>query len=248
MRIIFSPAKKMVSREEYLPSVSIPFFIKQTEILLDALQDLTFEQMKAIWKCSDRLASENWERLQQLDLYNQLSPALMSYEGIAYRYMAPNVFSKMEFDYIDAHLRILSGFYGVLKPMDGIRPYRLEMGAKLPVRNCSNLYQFWNSQLAEHLGKETNVIINLASKEYSKVVEAYRPSHVKMITCVFVQRKGNMLVEQSTACKMARGDMVRFLAEQRVEDPAEIRRYDRMHYRYVPEESSALSYVFMREA
>lgn len=247
MRIILSPAKKMVLREDFFSPSSEPQFLKQTEILMHTLKGLTYEQLKRVWKCSDQLAAENVERLQQMDLYHHLTPALLSYEGIAYQYMAPRVFSEREMGYVNEHLRILSGFYGLLRPMDGVTPYRLEMGAKLQIGAWKDLYRFWNSQLADTLEKETDLIVNLASKEYSKAVSPHLPSHVKMITCVFAQRKGSKLVEQSTACKMARGDMVRFLAEQELEDPEKIQSYDRMYYHYAPEESRDMTYVFIKE-
>lgn len=247
MRIILSPAKKMVQNEDFFLPSSTPQFLHQTEDLMHTLQTMSYDQLKQIWKCSDRLTADNMERLRYMDLYHHLTPALLSYEGIAYQYMAPRVFSEREMNYINEHLRIVSGFYGILRPTDGVTPYRLEMGAKLKVGACQDLYHFWNNQLADCLSHETDLIVNLASKEYSKAVALYLPPHVQMITCVFAQRKGAKLIEQSTACKMARGDMVRFLAEQDIEDPMAIQSYDRMHYRFAAEESGPSMYVFVKE-
>ena len=247
MRIILSPAKKMVQNEEFFLPSSKPQFLNQTECLMQTMQNMSYDQLKQIWKCSDRLTADNMERLRYMDLYHHLTPALLSYEGIAYQHMAPRVFSEREMNYINEHLRIVSGFYGILRPTDGVTSYRLEMGAKLQVGAYQDLYHFWHNQLADCLGQETNLIVNLASKEYSKAVAPYLPSHVRMITCVFAQRKGTKLIEQSTACKMARGDMVRFLAEQEIEDPVHMQFYDRMHYHFVSEESEDSTYVFVKE-
>ncbi len=110
------------------------------------------------------------ERLEQMDLRRNLTPAVIAYKGIQYRYMAPSVMEPTHLDYLREHLRILSGFYGLLRPFDGVTPYRLEMQAKLVVDGCRDLYQFWGSRLAKQLASKTDVVLNLASKEYSRAV------------------------------------------------------------------------------
>lgn len=102
-----------------------------------------------------------------MDLRRRLTPAVLAYDGIQYRHMAPGVFTDGEFRYIEEHLRILSGFYGMLRPLDGVTPYRLEMQAKLSGEGFGSLYEFWGGRLAAQLAGETKVILNLASKEYS---------------------------------------------------------------------------------
>ena len=131
MRIIISPAKKMNVDTDSLPCRGLPRFLDRAEILLERLRELDYEELKALWKCNDKLARLNADRVADMDLYRQLTPALLSYEGIQYRYMAPGVLSDTELDYLQEHLRILSGFYGVLRPFDGVTPYWLEMQAKL---------------------------------------------------------------------------------------------------------------------
>lgn len=91
------------------------------------------EELKAIWKCNDKIAEQNFNRLENMDLYNRLTPAVLAYEGIAFQYMAPSVFEIQQFEYLQNHLRILSAFCGILKPMDGVTPYRLEMQAKVGI-------------------------------------------------------------------------------------------------------------------
>lgn len=108
-----------------------------------------------------------------MNLEGDLTPAILAYDGIAYKYMAPSVFEDSQFSYIQEHLRMLSAFYGVLKPMDGVRPYRLEMQAKLRVGDYKDLYAYWGDNLYKSIVDESHVIINLASKEYSKCIEKY---------------------------------------------------------------------------
>ena len=108
-----------------------------------------------------------------MDLQSSLTPALLAYDGIQYTYMAPAVFEDGQFDYVQEHLRILSGFYGVVKPMDGVVPYRLEMQAKAVVDEYKNLYDFWGDDLYREVMDESRILVNLASKEYSKCIEKY---------------------------------------------------------------------------
>ena len=181
-----------------------------------------------------------------MDLHTQLTPAILAYEGIQYQYMAPGVFTQQEFDYVQEHLRILSGFYGVLKPFDGVTPYRLEMQAKLKIREAKDLYSFWGSSLAEYLFAETDCILNLASKEYSLCVSKYLTDTVRLITCVFGEEKDGKVVEKGTMCKMARGEMVRYMAENQIEDPEQIRAFDRLHFRFDQTRSHDDVFVFLR--
>ena len=231
---------------ESLPWRDLPVFLPKTEGIVQVLQGMGYDELKKLWKCNDAIAAVNAERLSDMDLHTRLTPAVLAYEGIQYQYMAPGVFTDQELDYVQEHLRILSGFYGVLKPFDGVRPYRLEMQAKLKVCKAKDLYAYWNNSVAEYLLGETNCIINLASKEYSSCVSKYLPEHVRFITCVFGEEKGGRVIEKGTMCKMARGEMVRFLAENRVEDPEEIKAFDRLEYRFDASRSDENTFVFLR--
>ena len=247
MRIIISPAKKMIVDTDTLAYRDLPAFLPQTQRLLERLRAMSEEELGRLWKCNDQIAQLNVERLKGMDLEKQLTPAVIAYEGIQYRYMAPDVFTQKEYDYVQEHLRILSGFYGVLCPLDGVTPYRLEMQAKLSLDGAKDLYGFWGDALARSILDETDCIVNLASKEYSVCISKYLPAHARMITCVFGEEKDGRIIEKGTMCKMARGEMVRFMAENQIEDPQEIRRFDRLDYRYSPVHSDETTYVFVLE-
>lgn len=163
----------------------LPFFLDRAQLLLSALQAMSQDELRALWKCSESLARQNADRLRQTDLRANLTPAILAYEGIQYQYMAPGVFTYDELDYIQKHLRILSGFYGLLRPFDGVAPYRLEMQAKLAVAGARDLYAFWGDTLALALAKNTDVIFNLASKEYSRSVIPHLPAGIRLVSCVF---------------------------------------------------------------
>lgn len=247
MRIIISPAKKMNIDTDSLAPKGLPVFLSETKRIREKLQEMTPEELKKLWKCSDKLAAQNVERLEQMDLQSRLTPAVLSYEGIQYQYMSPSVFSDEEYDYIEEHLRILSGFYGVLKPFDGVTPYRLEMQAKLQIDDANNLYAFWGSRLADYLSAETDCIINLASKEYSMAVEKHLPENCQMITCVFGEVVDEKIVEKGTLCKMARGEMVRRMAEARVKSPEELKALKILDYTFAEKYSDEKTFVFIRE-
>ncbi len=246
MRIIISPAKKMTEDVDGLPWQTLPDFLPQTEELLAVLRSMAYEALKKLWRCNDEIAQLNVERLAQMDLRRRLTPALLCYEGIQYRYMAPSVFTESEFRYVQEHLRILSGFYGLLRPFDGVTPYRLEMQAKLKTCDAKDLYAFWGDKIAETLFSETDCIINLASKEYSQCISKYLRPPVHFITCIFGEEKEGKIVEKGTMCKMARGEMVRYMAENNATTPEELQHFDRLQFRFAPEHSDQCSYVFLR--
>lgn len=247
MRIIISPAKKMNVDVDSFACQSLPQFLPKTEQLYERLQGMSYEELKALWKCNDQIAKLNFERLQTMDLRQRLTPAILSYEGIQYQYMAPGVFTYDELDYVQEHLRILSGFYGVLRPFDGVTPYRLEMQAKLKMGEAKDLYSFWGDSIAKNLFSETDCILNLASQEYSRCVSAHLTDGAQFVTCLFCERKNGKLIEKGTLCKMARGEMVRYMAEHQIETAEEIKAFDRLGYRFAQSESNQTTYTFIKE-
>ena len=248
MRIIISPAKKMNTDTDSFACKNLPRFPDRTEALRARLREMSYEELKALWRCSDQIVRLNFERLRDMDLRRGLTPAIIAYEGIQYQYMAPGVFTGDELDYVEEHLRILSGFYGLLRPFDGVTPYRLEMQAKLAIGEAKDLYGFWGAGLADALFSETDCVVNLASKEYSVCVSRYLPAGARFVTCVFGERKGEKIIEKGTMCKMARGEMVRYMAERRIQDPERMKSFDRLGYRFDPEASREDAFVFIKEA
>ena len=247
MRIIISPAKKMNVDTDSFAVEALPRFLTDTERLKEAMRAMSGQGLQTLWRCNDAIARQNVERLRNMDLRRSLTPAILSYEGIQYQYMAPRVMEAGQLDYLREHLRILSGFYGLLRPFDGVVPYRLEMQAKLAVDGCRDLYQFWGSRLARQLASETDVVLNLASREYSRVVEAYLPKTVRFVTCSFGELKDGKVVEKGTKYKMARGQMVRWLAENRIERTEDIRAFSDLEYRFAPDISDKDHFVFIKK-
>ena len=245
MRIILSPAKKMNVDTDTIECAGMPVFMKDTERILDWMRQLSYEEAKKLWACNDQIASLNYNRYAHMDLYRELTPAILSYEGIAYQYMAPGVFEYGQFDYVQEHLRILSGFYGVLKPLDGVTPYRLEMQARAGIGGTKNLYEYWGDRLYREVIDDSRVIINLASKEYSRCIERYMTPEDTYITCVFGEMDKGRCVQKGVYAKMARGEMVRYMAAHHVENTEDLKQFHGLDYSFAEDESTETEYVFL---
>lgn len=246
MRIIISPAKKMVVNTDAFTCTDLPALLDKTQTLKEWVCNLSYEQQKKLWACSDSIAQENTERFAHMDLRRNLTPALLAYDGIQYTYMAPAVFEDGHYAWVQEHLRILSGFYGVLKPLDGVVPYRLEMQAKAQVDGHASLYSFWSESLYEEVMDESRMLVNLASKEYSKAIEKYLQPKDTFITCIFGQLEDGKVVQKGVYAKMARGEMVRYLASIHAEAPDQLRGFDWSGYAFDEARSTDTTYVFTR--
>ncbi len=243
MKIIISPAKKMInSNDDFLPE-SIPVFLSETQSLLNEIRIYTKEELKNVLECNDQLLNLNHERFQNMNLNKNTSCALMSYVGLQYQHMGSQLFSLEEIDYLQKTLRILSGFYGILKPMDGIVPYRLEMQAKL---KSTNLYNFWGRKLYDELVKDDHLILNLASKEYSQCIKSHQKNEVAIIDVDFVCEHKGKLTTKATEAKMCRGSMVRFCAVHQIKDIKELFTFSEYGYSYDPELSTETKLVFKK--
>ena len=244
MRIILSPAKTMRT-EEVIPAETKPVYLAQAEEIVHALKALTAEGRRTVWNCSEKLAAENEARLAHMNLHGAVSPALYSYSGLAFTHLSPESLDDAGLAYLQEHLRILSGLYGILPPLDGIVPYRLEMGSKFSVGGTRNLYEYWGSLLYEDLYRDNDTVINLASEEYSSAVTPWLTDPSSMISIVFAEEVRGSLKTKGTFAKMARGQMTRWLAETQAEDPQIIKTY-RRGYRYEPSASDETRWVFVR--
>lgn len=246
MKIIISPAKKMNENRDMLGHYQMPCFMQETEQLLAYLRTLSYPDLKSIWKCSDNIAEQNYHRVQTMDLYKNLAPAILSYNGLQYSTMSPEVLENRHLEYLEEHLCILSGFYGMLRPFDGVVPYRLEMQAILKNWHTNSLYHFWKDNIAKKLLSKSDCIVNLASKEYSKCVSPYLKKDTVFVTCVFGEIKNEKVIEKGTYAKMARGEMVRFMAENEIEHVEEMKQFNCLNYAYEKALSNEEKYVFIR--
>jgi cytoplasmic iron level regulating protein YaaA (DUF328/UPF0246 family) len=245
MKIIISPAKKMIEDADSIEVTGAPGFINDAIILMHEMKSLSLSEGKVLWKCNDKLAELNYKRYKDMDLMRRLTPAIIAYEGLQYQHMAPKVLTTRALSYLSDHLRILSGFYGVLKPFDGVTPYRLEMQAKLSVNDCKDLYDFWGDRLYHSLVDDDKIILNLASKEYSQCIEKYITPKDRFITIEFGELVEGKVKQKGTISKMARGNMVRFMAENNISDLNGLKDFQELGFTYCKELSSNSKYVFI---
>ncbi|WP_125980857.1 peroxide stress protein YaaA [Loigolactobacillus iwatensis] len=247
MKIIVAPAKKMKIDTDSFPIAALPQYLSEAEELLLTMRQLSYSELKTLWQCSDKIAQTNYDWLQQMALKEQLTPALLAFSGIQYQYMAPDVFTAPALTYVQANLRILSGFYGILRPFDGVVPYRLEMQARLKSGQSTNLYDFWGAKPYQALHAQAEPIINLASQEYAKIIQRHLQPNVQLIDVVFGHWVDGKIKTRATLAKMARGEMVRFMAENNIKMLADLRRFDRLNYHYTPELSAETKLVFVKQ-
>lgn len=243
LKIVISPAKKMNITDEFPCNATVPVFSDRADVLHGILKNKNIQELKTLWKCSDKLAEQNYQRLHAFSPDQAVTPALLAYEGIQYQHIAPSVFTDAQWHYVNVHLRILSGFYGILKPTDKVIPYRLEMQAKLEAAKKNDLYEYWSDTLYQSLLAEgMTELVNLASAEYSKAILPYK--NIRYITCIFGEEVNGKIKVKGTQAKIARGEMVRWMADQKIESVSDIREFKELGYRFSPSHSTEDTYTF----
>ena len=252
MLITISPAKKLDVTPVSLPPTT-PVFLEDTAVLADTARALNVADLRKLMHLSADLAQLNYDRFQSWqDTPDaaRIKPAILSFAGDTYVGLDAKTLSEDDLRWAQDHLRILSGIYGVLRPQDAIQPYRLEMGSRLANPRGKNLYEFWGDKLALHLNAEaerigTDVLVNCASEEY--FTAANRPAlALRVITPTFLEEKEGKRSIVSFYAKRARGAMARFIIENRLTDPADLRDFTTGGYRFDPETSTADKPVFLR--
>lgn len=265
LQVIISPAKQMRAAQDAFEVLGIPPFAHETAQLHRALLAIERNEgsdgLRALWNVSDKLLGSCLDTLHKFepvlkdddidnpDIACSVSPAVMSYHGIQYQSMAPEVMDSAQLAWLQSHLWILSGLYGCVRPFHAVQPYRLEMGAKLAVDDACDLYAFWGDKLARVIAPAGSnaTIVNLASAEYAKAVLPRLTTDVTVVTCLFGEgiRNGKP-IQRSTASKKARGSMVRWMAENKLEDASGLTAFD-VGYRHIPELSKHNTLVFLDE-
>lgn len=246
MKVIISPAKKMIVNQDDFDVQGMPVYLNQAAEILSKLRKLNYDQLKRLWHTSDKLTQSSYKQLQHIDLHRQLTPAILSFSGIQYQYMAPDLLSEDALKYLQDHLRILSGLYGVLKPFDGVSPYRFDMDSRLAIPPAKTMYDYWGDRIYQELVGD-QPIINLASQEYSKTVTRFLKPDDQFINITFGHLVDGNIKTRATFAKMARGEMVRFMAEHQVTDIDELKKFDSPKYNFADSYSNDRNLVFLRQ-
>ena len=246
MKIIISPAKKLNDRKINLQNKSDIQFLNETKYLIKELQKYSLIEIKKMMNISDKLALLNYERFQNWDLCSSdVMPAILLFKGDVYKGLKADSFSNEQLNFAQDHLRIISGLYGLLRPLDLVFPYRLEMGTNIQTNKADNLYEFWNDKLRLNLiseMKDDDILINLASNEYSKALELDQFKQ-KVITPVFKDSKNGKLKVISFYAKRARGEMVNFIVKNKIKDLSDIRSFNYGGYTFVSEENNEILFA-----
>jgi hypothetical protein len=249
MLVVISPAKKLDM--EPMPGVtpSVPDFATDTASLVRTARNLPIKALEQLMDISRPLAKLNAERFRDFDAQDQ-KPAAMAFAGDTYQGLEAATLDADELAWAQDHLRILSGLYGLLRPLDAIRPYRLEMGSRLKTRRGKSLYDFWGAKIAKALNAQAeaigaDVLVNCASQEYFGAVDR-KALKLRVITPVFLEERNGQAKTVSFFAKKARGAMARFIVQNRLVDPEVIKEFESGGYRWCPEMTSGDTWVFRR--
>ncbi|MFY7811618.1 MAG: peroxide stress protein YaaA [Flavobacterium sp.] len=252
MKFLISPAKSLNYNNDAITKIaSIPQFLNFSEEIIKVLKKLNINDLENLMSISNNLASINFQRFQDWKLpfdESKCKQAVFAFDGEVYNGLNAKTLHIEQIDYLQKNLRILSGLYGILRPLDSILPYRLEMGTKIGVNTHKNLYEFWKKQVTESLHSELlehEVIINLASKEYFEVIDKKNIKN-KIITPEFKDYKNNKLSTISFFAKKARGLMVRYAIDNQIENQEDLKNFSIENYQFDQNLSTEKNWIFTR--
>lgn len=254
MLILLSPAKKLdYSKQSVTDRFTLPEDLDRSAELIAVLRKMSVAQIRTLMDLSEDLASLNAERYADWEKdfsHGELKQALLAFKGDVYQGLEADSMNADDLNFVQDHLRILSGLHGLLRPLDLIRPYRLEMGTKLTVGKAKNLYSFWGDTVTERVGQDlaasgSDVLVNLASAEYFKVLNTKKLG-VRVVTPSFKDYKNGQLKSLFLYVKQARGMMAGFAVRERLTEPESLKDFNGGGYRYTDELSDADNWVFTR--
>lgn len=256
MLFLLSPAKALdYDTPAHVASHTQPLFTRQSAELIEVLKTQSQQQISSLMKLSDKLSGLNVARYEawspKFTAQNSKQAAL-AFNGDVYEGLDAKTLSEPQLQWAQAHVCILSGLYGVLRPLDWMQPYRLEMGTALATSHGKNLYQFWGSEIANYLNERaaadaSPVVVNLASEEYFKVVDR-KVLKPRVVTCVFQEFKADQYKIISFMAKRARGLMVRYAIENKLDNVKKLESFNLEGYDYAPDVSEPDRLVFRRQS
>lgn len=251
MLTILSPAKTInIEKQELVTDYSIPIFLQNSEHLVSELKKYSPKRLSTLMKINSKLAQLNYERYQAWNPHfnpENAKQTLLSFKGDVYTGINAETFNQDDFNFAQDNVAILSGLYGILKPLDLMLPYRLEMGTAFKTRKWKNLYDFWGNKITEAINEMLNddVLINLASLEYFKAIDNDL-LNARIITPVFKENRNGTYKFVHVFGKKARGLMTRFIVQNKIIDPEQIKLFDLKGYYFNDNLSKGDQWVFTR--
>ena len=249
MLVVVSPAKKLNMSLVQGLSVSEPYFKKNVDELVNVVRDLSLKELEKLMDISTNLAELNKKRFNEFG-NQQKKAAAFAFAGDTYKGLSVEKLEKNDLEFAQKHLRIISGLYGLLRPLDEIEPYRLEMGSKLKGKHGSSLYEYWGNKISENLNQHaktigSKILVNCASNEYFNAIDTNKLS-LKVITPIFMENKNGKQKIISFYAKNARGAIARFIIQNRLKSEKDLKKFDLDGYVYNAEKSSEGKFVFIR--
>ena len=249
MLVVISPAKKLNMNLVQGLNISEPYFKDNVDELVNVVRDLSSKELENLMDISTSLAELNKKRFNEFG-NQQKKAAAFAFAGDTYKGLSVEKLDKDDLDFAQKHLRILSGLYGLLRPLDQIEPYRLEMGSKLKGEHGSSLYEYWGNKISENLNQyaktiSTKILVNCASNEYFNAINT-KNLLLKVITPIFMERKNGKEKIISFYAKNARGAMARFIIQNRLQSEEDLKNFDLDGYKYNAEKSNEGKLVFIR--
>lgn len=237
MKIIISPAKSF-KKNEGIETIGL-LFPEKTKILVDKFKKYSMNEMGNLNRTNDKLTEKAYYDYQEFDFENLDNPAIFAYNGLVFKQFDKDDFNDL--DYLNDHVYIISALYGLLKPLTGMADYRLYFD-----NSDMDLYEFWADDLYKELYKDNDLIINLASKEYTKTIRPFLKDDDKFISLSFKDDKDGKLRSYTAWMKQARGRMLKEIISKKIEDPEVIKKLVVNGYKYDPYNSTENEYVYIR--
>jgi cytoplasmic iron level regulating protein YaaA (DUF328/UPF0246 family) len=254
MQLITAPSKTQQFNGRLFDRHTLPHCIRTSEQINSRLRDLDKEELSQLMKTSPKLTDSTYQRIQEFQTPFSLrnaKQALFTFQGDAYEAIEADSYSEIQLQYAQNHLNILSGLYGLLRPLDLMQPYRLEMAAKLEVKGCKNLYQLWQNEVTELLNSRCKqdhdqTVVNLASTEYSRVIDK-KQLKAEMVEVVFQQEHNGRVKTIPIHSKRARGLMIHFAISNRIEKLADLKSFDLDGYGLDHPGSTNQKWIFVKK-
>lgn len=254
MLMIISPAKTLdFETKPHIEDYTLPEYTDEAKELVKHLRKYSKSELVELMKINDQLAELNYKRFKKWKLPftpDNAKQAALAYRGDVYTSLATEYFTQKDFEFAQKHLRIISGLYGLLRPLDLIQPYRLEMDTSLEINDAESLYKFWSSKVTPQLSRDTEesgtkVLLNLASQQYGRIISKKRFDY-EIVTPVFKEDRNGKLRTYSVYAKQARGIMCRYVIKNQINDVEELKSFDIESYRYNEELSTKKEWLFVR--
>lgn len=252
MLVVISPAKKLDENcdKNLVTNFTIPPYLEDSKKIIKSLRKYSTDKLSKLMNISEKISLLNYERYIKWSLpFNKKNahPALLLFQGDVYKGISVSDFKKEDFIYAQKSLRILSGLYGILKPLDLIQPYRLEMGTQIKIGKHNDLYDFWGDEITKAINEDKNsdYLINLASVEYFKSINKEK-LNAKLINVIFKEKRNGSYKIIGINAKKARGLMSRYIIKKKISNPMNLKKFKEENYSYNKNLSSDSDWVFTR--